>query len=115
MKQPSSPNASSYRFNSRLRPRVAQITCQIVHLKDEEATRMSARTAAAVLFGKSSRFLFCAYVVALFFISAASTFAQTAAHSPGWVVLSVDEYRILRARAYPAERDPDPPPVEATL
>ena len=40
---------------------------------------------------------------------------QTAAHSPGWVVLPVDEYRTLHARAYPIERDPEPPPVEATL
>jgi len=42
-------------------------------------------------------------------------FAQTTAHSPGWVVLPVDEYRTLHARAYPIERDPEPPPVEATL
>jgi hypothetical protein len=27
----------------------------------------------------------------------------------------VDEYRTLHARAYPADRDPEPPPVEATL
>ena len=40
---------------------------------------------------------------------------QTAAHAPGWVVLPVDEYRTLHARAYPIERDPEPPPVEATL
>jgi hypothetical protein len=31
------------------------------------------------------------------------------------VVLPVDEYRTLHARAYPIERDPEPPPVEATL
>src|SRR5689334_9641333 len=37
------------------------------------------------------------------------------AHSPGWVVIPVDEYQNLRARAYPAERDPEPPPVDATL
>lgn len=41
--------------------------------------------------------------------------AQTATHSPGWVVLPVDEYRTLHARAYPSERDPEPAPVEATL
>jgi hypothetical protein len=40
---------------------------------------------------------------------------QTTSHSPGWVVLPVDEYRTLHARAYPIERDPEPPPVEATL
>ncbi len=40
--------------------------------------------------------------------------APTAASS-GWVVIPVDEYRTLRARAYPAERPPEPPPVDATL
>jgi hypothetical protein len=36
-------------------------------------------------------------------------------HSSGWVVISVEDYRSLRARAFPAEREPAPPPVEATL
>ena len=36
-------------------------------------------------------------------------------HSPGWVVISVDEYQNLRTRAFPTERDPEPPPVDATL
>jgi hypothetical protein len=44
-----------------------------------------------------------------------SGFAQTAAHSPGWVVLPVDEYRKLHSRAYPTDRDPEPASVEATL
>jgi len=59
--------------------------------------------------------LFCVFLLAFLFISAASSMGQTAAHSPGWVVLPVDEYRALHARAYPIERDPEPPPVEATL
>ena len=33
----------------------------------------------------------------------------------GWVVIPVDEYRVLRAKAYPVERDPEPPPTDATL
>jgi len=37
------------------------------------------------------------------------------AHSPGWVVISVDDYQSLRTRAFPTERDPEPPPVDATL
>jgi hypothetical protein len=37
------------------------------------------------------------------------------AHSPGWVVIPVDEYQNLRARAFPTEHDPEPPPVDATL
>ncbi len=41
--------------------------------------------------------------------------AQDATHSPGWVVISVPEYRALRVKAYPAEREPEPPPVDATL
>lgn len=33
----------------------------------------------------------------------------------GWVVLPVDDYRALREAAFPSEREPEPPPVEATL
>jgi len=35
--------------------------------------------------------------------------------SAGWVVIPVEEYRVLRAKAYPVEHDPDPPPLDATL
>jgi hypothetical protein len=42
-------------------------------------------------------------------------FAQETAHSPGWVVISVPDYRSLRVKAFPAEREPEPPPVDATL
>ncbi len=41
--------------------------------------------------------------------------AASSTASPGWVVIPVEEYQALRARAYPAEREPEPPPVEATL
>jgi len=43
--------------------------------------------------------------------------AQTAATtaSPDGFVVPVEEYQSLRARAFPAEREPDPPPVDATL
>jgi hypothetical protein len=37
------------------------------------------------------------------------------APAPGWVVIPVDEYQQLRTRAYPADRPPEPPPVEVTL
>ena len=33
----------------------------------------------------------------------------------GWVVIPIDEYRVLRAKAYPVEHDPEPPPTDATL
>src|SRR5580692_9482062 len=36
-------------------------------------------------------------------------------HNAGWVVIPVDEYRVLRAKAYPIEHDPEPPPLDATL
>src|SRR5262252_7186205 len=41
--------------------------------------------------------------------------AQEPAHSPGWVVLPIEDYRSLHARAYPAEREAEPPTVDATL
>src|SRR3954469_25414911 len=41
--------------------------------------------------------------------------AQEPARGDGWVVLPVDEYRALRARAYPADPVPTPPPVDAAL
>jgi hypothetical protein len=41
--------------------------------------------------------------------------AQEAARPDGWVVLSIEEYRALRARAFPSPPDPAPPPVDAAL
>lgn len=41
--------------------------------------------------------------------------AQDTSRSSGWVVISVDEYKRLRALAYPAERDTNVPSVDATL
>lgn len=38
-----------------------------------------------------------------------------ASHAAGWVVIPVDEYRVLRAKAYPVEHDPEPLPLDATL
>lgn len=38
-----------------------------------------------------------------------------AAHAAGWVVIPVEEYRVLRAKAYPVDHDPEPPPLDATL
>ncbi|HWX53046.1 MAG TPA: hypothetical protein VN176_00505 [Verrucomicrobiae bacterium] len=58
----------------------------------------------------------CTCIVAVLLLCAhPSSFAQDPARAPGWVVLPIDEYQALRNRAFPAERDPDPPPVEATL
>jgi hypothetical protein len=41
--------------------------------------------------------------------------AQEPSHSPGWVVISVPDYHALRVKAFPTEREPEPPPVDATL
>ena len=77
---------------------------------------MPARLAVTFrLVKKSALRLLSASLFAILFLWTASSFGQTAIHSPGWVVLPVDEYRTLHARAYPIEHDPEPPPVEATL
>jgi len=52
---------------------------------------------------------------AALFLLAAPLCAQDPGHSPGWVVISVPDYHALRVKAYPAEREPEPPPVDATL
>ena len=59
--------------------------------------------------------MFLARLLAALLLFVASASADTAAHSPGWVVLPVEEYRTLHDRAYPIEREPEPSPVEATL
>src|SRR5882724_4746504 len=115
MEQPSSPSSPSYRLNSTLRPRVVHRIHPLVHLADEEAISMPARIAAFLTWGKRSRLPLFSSLLVLLFISPANSSAQTTVRSSGWVVLPVEEYRILHARAYPIERDPEPPPVEATL
>jgi len=77
---------------------------------------MSNRIATVLTLKKESplKILFaCVLGALLLFVANAS--ADTAAHSPGWVVLPVEEYRTLHDRAYPTEREPEPSPVEATL
>jgi hypothetical protein len=115
MKQPSSHPLSSYRFISTLRPRVVRQIHPLVHLADEEATAMPARIASTFPRIREGLLSGCASLLVLLLFTAAHAMGQTAAHSPGWVVLPVEEYRTLHARAYPTERDPEPPPVEATL
>ncbi len=77
---------------------------------------MPARIKSALMPGKSPELpLFIGFFLSVLILWAANSSAQTAVHSPGWVVLPVEEYRTLHARAYPTEREPEPPPVEATL
>jgi len=73
------------------------------------------------IFKRSTRALGYLSAPASFFIANAFLWlgpfsvAQESAHSPGWVVISVPDYRALRAKAFPAEREPEPPPIDATL
>src|SRR5579863_4620995 len=58
-------------------------------------------------------------ILAATLLSGVATHAQEktpeSIHASGWVVIPVQEYRILRAKAYPVEHDPEPPPTDATL
>ena len=58
-------------------------------------------------------FFACALAALLFCVATAS--AQTALHAPGWVVITIGDYRSLHAKAYPPDREPEAPPVDATL
>jgi len=63
------------------------------------------------------QFLPC--LVAVAFACGGATRAQErpldSSRSAGWVVIPVEEYRVLRAKAYPVEPNPEPPPLDATL
>ena len=51
-------------------------------------------------------------------LATSTAFAQEkpgSTHGTGWVVIPVNEYRVLRAKAYPTEPIPEPPPIDATL
>jgi hypothetical protein len=76
------------------------------------------RSTSCILFSlRESLIVSLAFALAACFIATVAAHAQSApaAGSPGWVVIPVEEYQALRARAFPAEREPEPPPVEATL
>jgi hypothetical protein len=64
-------------------------------------------------FWRSSKLFLC-LVICMFLHLTATAFAQEA-HSSGWVVIPVDEYRKLHDKAYPVEPEREPPPVSATL
>lgn len=55
------------------------------------------------------------FLCAALLLCARSAPAQTASHAPGWVVITISDYRTLHAKAYPPEREPEGPPVDATL
>jgi len=54
-------------------------------------------------------------VAFLFVLISFSAFAQDSARSTGWVVIPITEYRSLYTKAHPLDREPESPPVEATL
>ncbi|HEY6388922.1 MAG TPA: hypothetical protein VIX91_24865 [Candidatus Acidoferrum sp.] len=54
-------------------------------------------------------------VMAVLLLCAGTSSAQTAMHAPGWVVITIGDYRTLHAKAYPPDREPEGPPVDATL
>lgn len=61
-------------------------------------------------------FVWLSVFVATVIAVAAPASAQSAAATPdGWVVLPVTEYAALKRSASPADPEPEPPPVEATL
>ncbi len=69
----------------------------------------------------TSLFIVCRIGLLIFFATRLVTqlvtplAAQEPSRSPGWVVISVPDYHALRIRAFPTEREPEPPPVDATL
>jgi len=76
-------------------------------------TSSSARFSHSQVIRKPWLLFICAVAPFLFFAGTAG--AQTASHAPGWVVITIGDYRSLHAKAYPPEHEPEPPPVEATL
>lgn len=54
-------------------------------------------------------------LLSLIFVLGSASMAQDTVRSPGWVVVPIREYEALRSKAYPAEREAEVPPVEATL
>ncbi len=58
----------------------------------------------------------CAAALLALVLSAPSVeSAQEPARPDGWVVITVDEYRALRLKAYPPEPPPEPPPIPVAL
>jgi hypothetical protein len=54
-------------------------------------------------------------MIAALLIIAASATAQDSSRFSGWIAIPAADYQALRAKAYPVEPGPEPPPVKATL
>jgi len=61
----------------------------------------------------SARLLLLAPLVVL--ATAPVVAEQDPARADGWVVIPVDDYRVLRAKAFPVDPAPPPPPVDAAV
>ncbi|HKV24465.1 MAG TPA: hypothetical protein VJN93_07720 [Candidatus Acidoferrum sp.] len=59
--------------------------------------------------------LLCVFVALSLAVAVPPSLAQNTTTKSGWVVIPVAEYRALHAKAYPPAREPEPPPVDATL
>jgi hypothetical protein len=75
----------------------------------------SSDRSVSLLHGHQKSWCFFAFLFAAFLFCAGPSSAQTPAHAPGWVVIAISDYRSLHAKAYPPEREPEAPPVDATL
>jgi hypothetical protein len=83
-----------------------------------EVSKMNSSSAFVSLSHENRKFWrFSAFIFTTLLLCANRSSAQgaPAAHAPGWVVITIGDYRSLHARAYPPDREPEGPPVDATL
>jgi hypothetical protein len=79
------------------------------------SSKASSNAFASLLHENRTTWRFFVCVMATLLLCAATSYAQTASHAPGWVVITISDYRTLHAKAYPPDREPEGPPVDATL
>jgi hypothetical protein len=75
----------------------------------------SSNASVSLTHEKHKSWRFFAFLFAALLFCANRSSAQTASRAPGWVVITIGDYRSLHAKAYPPEREPEAPPVDATL
>ena len=75
----------------------------------------SSRTSVSLPHANRNHLQYFIFLFAALLLCARSAPAQTASHAPGWVVITISDYRTLHAKAYPPEHEPEGPPVDATL
>jgi hypothetical protein len=81
-----------------------------------EVSKMTSPNASvSLLHGNCKSWCLFAFTLAVLLLCASRSSAQTVSHAPGWVVITISDYRSLHAKAYPPEREPEAPPIDATL